>query len=113
LILGFSNWVELQHDTKNKYMGLFVCLDVALFVCLDTHQSPASTVLKAPWSLAAGEQNPVSFLPGTAHSILLSAIIAWAGVAEVFGPQHFQANKQHLYKARPNRYESTKQEKSH
>ena len=95
-------------------MGLFVCLDVALFICLDAHQSPASTVLKAPWSLAAGEQNPVLFLPGTAHSILLlSAIIAWARVAEVFGPQHFQTNKQHLYKARPNRYESTKQEKLH
>ena len=88
--------MELQHDTKNEYMGLFVCLDVglgqaprlqeALFVCLDTHQSPASTVLKAPWSLAMGKQNPVSFLPGAARSILLSAIIAWAGVAKVFGP---------------------------
>ena len=94
--LGFSNQVELHHDTKNEYMGLFVCLDVglgqaprlqeALFVCLDAHQSPASTVLKAPWSLATGKQNPVSFLPGAARSILLSAIIAWAGVAKVFGP---------------------------
>ena len=84
--LGFSNQVELHHDTKNEYMGLFVCLDVALLVCLDAHQSPASTVLKAPWSLAMGKQNPVSFLPGAARSILLSAIIAWAGVAKVFGP---------------------------
>ena len=85
--LGFSNQVELQHDTKNEYMGLFVCLDVglgqaprlqeALFVCLDAHQSPASTVLKAPWSLATGKQNPVSFLPGAARPILLSAIIVW------------------------------------
>ncbi|KAG0520547.1 hypothetical protein BDA96_08G083700 [Sorghum bicolor] len=45
-------------------------------VCLpECPPEPGSTVLKAPWSLATAKQNPVSFLPGTVHSIILSAII--------------------------------------